>query len=199
MRGRPGGRAVGSRGADGQQAPPSHPTPRRSSAGPSRARAGPSPPASPPHGSQKGLCCHGNTCPIILLAENHLSANLVGTHPFYRAKPPPGFLPPSEPELGVKKRRSRPGDSGCERGLRVGDGRGGGEKRAPQQTAGGSLTSEGPVGAPEGTKGEQRRDGQRRFHSPQPTLSQALLGTGHVEMCPLYLRWGAPSQRGGGP
>lgn len=37
---------------------------------------------SPLNGFQARLCCHGNTCPIILLAENHSSANLAGTYSF---------------------------------------------------------------------------------------------------------------------
>ena len=41
---------------------------------------------SPPNGFQERHCCHGNTCPIILLAENHSSANLAGTCSFLQRK-----------------------------------------------------------------------------------------------------------------
>lgn len=80
-----------------------------------QSRAGPSP-AFPPHQRtsrfQERHCCHGNTCPIIPLAENHLSANLAGTHPFYGANTASRFLASPttrSPREEVEKRASASG------------------------------------------------------------------------------------------
>lgn len=66
--------------------------------------------------SRKGIGCHGNTCPIILLAENHLSANLAGTHPFHKAKLPLGFFASSLTRSSREEVEKQAGDSGHERG-----------------------------------------------------------------------------------
>ena len=83
----PGARAADEGCVDGEAAPQSPPGPTLySSAAASEPELVPRLLPSPPNGFQERLCCHGNTCPIILLAENHSSANLAGTYSFLQNK-----------------------------------------------------------------------------------------------------------------
>lgn len=138
---------------------------------PSRSRAGPSPPAPPPDGFQEGLGCHGNTRPITLLAENHLSANLVGTHPFYRAKTTSwGFTSlitrALSEEMGKQAGRLRLQERGSSGQRRVREGSA--PPATPPYTTGGSLSSAG------------------RWTHWSPGRGRAIAGRGRTKAIPFH-------------